>query len=162
MSGLREWLLEFRRAHEKARSGQLSEAELKAYRAGRDELARALLAAQRLTLRPGETPRRALRVARALQVDLDLLTSRERAVTIDLSTGGFSCLLAKAPPIGDEVGFALRLPAADPLAGKARVQDVKVLPGNVRVSFQFVGQDEADRERLETFVFDTVLAQLQG
>jgi PilZ domain-containing protein len=162
MSGLREWLLEFRRAHEKARGGQLGEAELKAYRAGRDELARALLAAQRLTLRPGETPRRALRVARALQVDLDLVTSRERAVTIDLSTGGFSCLLAKAPPVGDEVGFSLRLPATEPLAGKARVQDVKVLSGNVRVSFQFVGQEEPDRERLETFVFDTVLAQLQG
>src|SRR5512143_2935873 len=112
MSGLREWLLEFRRAHERARSGQLGEAELEVYRAGRDELARALLAAQRLTLRPGETPRRALRVARALQVDLDLVTSRERAVTIDLSTGGFSCLLAKGPPLGDEVGFSMRLPAA--------------------------------------------------
>lgn len=162
MSGLRDWLLDFRRSHEKARSGQLGEAELAAYRAGRDELARALLAAQRLTLRPGETARRALRVARALQLDLDLVTSRERAVTIDLSTGGFSCLLAKAPPIGDEVGFSLRLPAAEPLAGRARVQDVKVLPGNVRVSFQFVKASEQDRERLETFVFDTVLAQLQG
>lgn len=162
MSGLREWLLEFRRSHERARDGRLGEAELAAYRAGRDELARALLAAQRLTLRPGELPRRALRVARALQVDLDRLTSRERAVTIDLSTGGFSCLLAKAPPAGEEVGFSLRLPGAEPLTGRARVQGVRVLPGNVRVSFQFVGASEADRERLETFVFDTVLAQLQG
>ncbi len=162
MSGLAQWLLEFRQLHEKARRGQLSERELQAYRSGRDELARALLAAQRLTLRPGETPRRALRVGRALQVDLDLATSRERAVTIDLSTGGFSCLLAKAPPVGDEVGFSLRLPASDPLAGRARVTDVKVLPGNVRVSFQFVNQADADRDRLETFVFDTVLAQLAG
>jgi hypothetical protein len=162
MSGLAQWLLEFRQLHEKARRGQLGERELQLYRNGRDELARALLAAQRLTLRPGETPRRALRVGRALQVDLDLVTSRERAVTIDLSTGGFSCLLAKAPPVGDEVGFSLRLPAADPLAGRARVTDVRVLPGNVRVSFQFTGQAEADKERLELFVFDTVLAQLAG
>ena len=81
---------------------------------------------------------------------------------VDLSTGGFSCLLAKAPPVGDEVGFSLRLPAAEALAGRARDQDVKVLPGNVRVSFQFVGQAEADRERLETFVFDTVLAAAAG
>jgi hypothetical protein len=162
MSGLTQWLLEFRKLHEKARRGQLSERELQVYRGGREELARALLAAQRLTLRPGETPRRALRVGRALQVDIDLVTSRERAVTIDLSTGGFSCLLAKGPPVGDEVGFSLRLPASDPLAGRARVTDVRVLPGNVRVSFQFVNQEDADRERLELFVFDTVLAQLSG
>src|SRR5512142_296335 len=134
MSGLAQWLLEFRQLHEKARRGQLSERERASYRSGRDELARALLAAQRLTLRPGETPRRALRVARALQVDLDLVTSRERAVTIELSTGG------------DEVGFSLRLPASGPLAGRARVTDAKALPGNVRVSFQFVNQPEAEKE----------------
>ncbi len=162
MSGLAQWLLEFRQLHEKARRHQLSDRELQVYRGGRDELARALLAAQRLTLRPGAIPRRALRVGRALQVDVDLPTSRERAVTIDLSTGGFSCLLAKAPPVGDEVGFSLRLPASDPLAGRARVTDVKVLPGNVRVSFQFANQSDADKERLELFVFDTVLAQLSG
>ena len=162
MSGLTQWLLEFRQLHEKARRGQLRDRELQVYRDGRDELARALLAAQRLTLRPGEIPRRALRVARAMQVDLDLVTSRERAVTIDISTGGFSCLLAKAPPVGDEVGFSIRLPAADPLAGRARVNDARPAPGNVRVSFQFVGQTDADKERLETFVFDTVLAQLSA
>ncbi len=160
MSGLAQWLLEFRQLHEKARRGHLSERELQLYRGGRDELARALLAAQRLTLRPGETPRRALRVARALQVDLDLATSRERAVTIDLSTGGFSCLLAKAPPVGDEAGFSLRLPASDPLAGRARVTDAKARPGTVRVAFQFVNQSDAEKERIELFVFDTVLAQL--
>ncbi len=162
MAGLAEWLLAFREKHEKARRGLLKGADLDAYRAGRDELARALLAAQRLALRPGELPRRALRVARALQVDLDLGTARERAVTIDLSTGGLSCLLAKAPPLGDEVGFSLRIPASEPVVGRARVQDVKVLPGNVRVSFAFLNQSEADRERIELFVFDTVLAQLQG
>lgn len=162
MAGLSEWLLSFRQMHEKARRGPLPGREAEAYRAARDELARALLAAQRLTLRPGETPRRALRVARALQVDLDLVISSERAVSIDISTGGFSCLLGKAPPVGDEVGYSLRLPAAEPLAGRARVQDVKALPGNVRVSFSFVGLSEADRERIEMFVFDTVLSHLQG
>jgi hypothetical protein len=162
MAGLSQWLLAFRQMHEKARRGALEGAEVETYRAGRDELARALLAAQRLSLRPGETPRRALRVARALQVDLDLVTSRERAVSIDLSTGGFSCLLAKAPPAGDEVGFSLRLPASEPLVGRARVQDVKVLPGNVRVSFSFVSQTEADKDRIEMLVFDTVLAQMEG
>ena len=157
---LAEWIQAFRELHEKARRAQLSKQEEVAYRAGRDELARALLAAQRLTVKPGETPRQSLRVARALQVDLDLLTSSARAITIDLSTGGFSCLLAKQLPPGDEVGFSLRIPASEPLAGRVRVTDVKAQQGNVRVSFQFLGLEAADRERMELFVFDAVLAQL--
>lgn len=159
---LGEWLSKFREMHEKARRKQLNPADLAAYRKGRDELAFALLAAQRLTLKPGETPRRALRVARALQIDLDMLTSRERAITIDISTGGFSCLLAKAPPLGDEVGIQMRIPASDPLICKARIADVKPQAGNVRAAFQFTGLSDEDKERLEMFVFDTVLAQLSG
>jgi hypothetical protein len=157
---LAEWLRTFRDLHEKARRGGLSSREEGLYRAGRDELARALLAAQRLTVKAGETPRTTLRVARALQVDLDLLTSSVRAITNDLSVGGFSCLLAKAPPLGDEVSYQLRIPASEPLAGNARVVDVKVLAGNVRVAFQLLELEQKDRDRLETFVFDTVLAQL--
>jgi hypothetical protein len=67
-----------------------------------------------------------------------------------------------SPPVGEEVGYSLRVPAADPLVGRARVTDVKVLPGNVRVSFSFVNQNDDEKERVEMFVFDTVLAQLQG
>lgn len=160
-SSLAEWIKSFRELHERARSGKLqAPADLETYRAARDELARALLSAQRLTVKPGETPRASLRVARALQVDLDLLTSSARAITIDLCTGGFACLLAKAPPIGDEVGFSLRLPGTDALKGKVRVADLKPQQGNVRVSFQFCGLDAADRERVEMFVFDTILGQL--
>jgi hypothetical protein len=157
---LAEWLRTFRDLHEKARRNALNPREDALYRAGRDELARALLAAQRLTVKAGETPRTALRVARALQVDLDLLTSSVRAITNDISVGGFSCLLAKAPPLGDEVKYQLRIPASEPLAGKARVVDVKALAGNVRVAFQLLDLEQKDRDRLETFVFDTVLAQL--
>jgi hypothetical protein len=157
---LAQWLAAFRELHEKARRGALDERDLAAYKAGRDELARALLAAQRLTLKPGETPRQALRVARALQVDLDLLTSRERAITVDLSNGGFSCLLAKAPPLGDEVGFSLRIPAAAALVGRARAADVRPQGGNVRAAFQFLSLATDEKERVEMFVFDTVLAQL--
>ncbi len=157
-----EWMKGFRELHERARGKKLSPEELVDYRAARDELARALLSAQRLTVKPGETPRSSLRVARALQVDLDMLTSKARAITVDLSTGGFACLLAKAPSAGDEIGFVLRLPGTDPLTGKVRVADVKPQQGNVRVSFQFSGMDGEERERVEMFVFDTVLAQIQG
>jgi len=157
---LSEWMKAFRELHERAREKKLSPQEADGYRAARDELARALLSAQRLTVKPGETPRQSLRVARALQVDLDLLTSNARAITIDLCTGGFACLLAKAPPLGEEFGFSLRLPGAEPLAGKVRVADVKAQQGNVRVSFQFSGLPAEERERVETFVFDTVLGQI--
>ncbi len=159
-SSLAEWIRGFRDLHERARAGSLSEAEAGIYRAARDELARALLSAQRLTVKPGETPRQSLRVARALQVDLDLLTSNARAITVDLSVGGFACLLAKAPPTGDEFRFSLRLPGAAPLSGRVRVADLRPQQGNVRVSFQFSGMPAEDRERVEMFVFDTVLAQI--
>jgi len=159
---LAEWLSTFRDMHERARRGQLNPRESTAYKAGRDELARALLAAQRLTVKPGETPRSALRVSRALQVDLELPTSHIRAVTVDLSTGGFSTLLTKAPSLGEEVRFSLRMPAAEPLTGQCRVTDAKAQTGNVRVSFQFSGLGPEARERIEVFVFDTVLAQLVG
>lgn len=159
---LSDWLAEFREMHERARRRELSPKEESIYRAGRDELARALLSAQRLTLKPGETPRQALRVARALQVDLDLVTSRQRAITSDLSAGGFSCLLGKAPPVGDEIGYALRIPGGEALSGRARVADAKALQGNIRVSFELVNLTADERERLELFLFDSVLAQLAG
>ena len=159
---LGEWLASFRDLHEKARRGQLGPGEAVTYKAGRDELARALLAAQRLTIKPGEIPRQALRVARALQIDLDLPTSRERAVTTDVSIGGFATLLSKAPPLGDQIGVSLRLPAAEALVCKARITDVRAMGTHVRVSGQFVDLSAAERERLELFVFDTVLAQIAG
>lgn len=160
MTTLAAWLAAFRTLHEKARKGALTANERDEYRAGRDELARALLAAQRLTVAQGLPPRQAIRVARALQLDLDLLTSRERAITLDVSSGGFSCLLAKAPPLGEEVRFSLRIPGAEPLAGSARVTDAKPNGGNVRVSFQSIGLSPEEKERVELFVFDTLLAQL--
>ena len=157
---LSDWLKDFRELHTKAREGKLSKGEVETYRGARDELARALLSAQRLTVKPGETPRQSLRVARALQVNLDLITSTARAITIDLCTGGFACLLAKAPSSGDEFSFSLRFPGADALTGKLRVADVKPQQGNVRVSFQFSGLSAEEKERVELFVFDTVLSQI--
>lgn len=159
---LSRWLASFRDLHERARRGSLPEAERAVYRAAREELARALVVAQRLTLKPGETARQSLRVARALQVELELPAGRERTVTIDVSQGGFSCLVAAgvAPGPGDRAAFSLRLPAAAPLTGRARVAHVRPVEGRSRVAFQFLALDPDARERLETFVFDTVLAQL--
>jgi hypothetical protein len=161
MTTLAEWILSFRALHEKARRGKLLDAEAARYRSARDELGRALLVGQRLQIKPGETPRRALRISRALQVELELGAGPQRAITIDFSTGGFSCLLPRAPALGEEIGFTLRLPLTDPIAGRAGVREVKPLTaGNVRVSFTFKTISDADRDRVELFVFDVVLTQL--
>src|SRR6266540_4891900 len=97
-----DWLRVFRTLHENAKKGELTGTDVEDYRAGCDELARALMAAQRLTPKPGEAPRHALRVARALQVDLETAVSRVRATTVDISVTGFSVLLAKAPQAAEE------------------------------------------------------------
>jgi hypothetical protein len=157
MPPLAEWLKAFRVLHERARSGRLSPDERSAYLAGREELARALLAAQHLGVTAGMRPREALRVARALQVDLETPLSRERALTMTLSVGGFSALLAKAPKLDEAMTCTLRVPGGEPLATTARPVGAKPHGGSVLVSFAFGKLAEADRERLELHVFDTVL-----
>ena len=158
---LKEWLVRFKAQHEQARAGRLSGDGMADYRAGRDELARALLGAQAASLKPGEVPRQALRVARALQADLEWSVDRVRAVTQELSAGGFSALLAKTPPTDEEIKVQLRLPGGEIVSGRARVAGSVVLPAVVRVSFAFQGLGAADRDRLEFAVFVTVLQSIQ-
>ena len=158
---LKEWLVRFKAQHEQARAGRLSGDGLADYRAGRDELARALLGAQAASLKPGEVPRQALRVARALQADLEWSVDRVRAVTQELSAGGFSVLLAKVPPTDEEIKVQLRLPGGEVISGRARVAGSVVMPAVVRVSFSFQGLGAAERDRLEFAVFDTVLQSIQ-
>lgn len=158
---LKEWLVRFKAQHELARAGTLSGDGLADYRAGRDELARALLGAQVAALKTGERPRQALRVARALQADLEWSVDKVRVVTQDLSVGGFSALLAKSPPTDEEVKVQFRLPGPELLDGRAQVVGALVQPAAVRVSFAFVGMAQAERDKLEFVVFDTVLQQIR-
>ena len=158
---LKEWLVLFKAQHEQARAGNLSGDGLASYRAGRDELARALLGAQAASLKPGEVPRQALRVARALQADLEWSVDRVRAVTQEISVGGFSVLLTKTPPTDEEIKVQLRLPGAEVVAGRARVAGSVVQPAVVRVSFAFAGLGAVERDKLEFAVFDTVLQNIR-
>jgi len=158
---LKDWLVRFKAQHEQARAGNLSGDGLADYRAGRDELARALLGAQAAGLKPGEVPRQALRVARALQADLEWSVDRVRAVTQEISVGGFSVLLTKAPPTDEEIKISLRLPGAEVVTGKARVVGSVVQPSAVRVSFAFDRLGPAERDKLEFAVFDTVLQNIR-
>jgi PilZ domain len=158
---MKDWLATFRQLHVEAKAGRLTPSELTDYEAGRDELARALLAAQRVMLKPGETVRRTLRVSKALQVDLEFGEDKVRGLTLDLSAGGFAMLLAKQPATNTGK-FTLRMPGSDPLSGKLRIVEAKAQPGNKRISFAFVDLAREESERLETVVFDTVLAQMVG
>lgn len=155
-----DWLRLFRTLHEKAKQGALSPEDAEAYRAGCDELARALMAAQRLAARPGEAPRHALRVARAVQVDLETPLSRVRAMTVDLGVSGFSAILAKAPRAGEELTATLKMPGGAPIAAAVIPADARQQTGSVRVAFTFRKLPDAERAALETLVIDTALSQL--
>lgn len=157
---LAQWLSAFRALHEKAKRGTLEPADERDYRAGREELARALVAAQHLTLQPGQSPRQALRVARALQVDLESPVRNDRLTTFDLSLGGFSALLARAPMSDEALTATLRLPGMEPMVAPVTVAGMKAQPGNVRVSFAFGKLEGPVAERLELAIFDAVLSSL--
>lgn len=158
--GLSDWLRSFRALHEQAKRGTLLPKDQNTYREGRDELARALLAAQHVLVKPGNPPRRQLRVSRALPVEVDFGRETARSLTLDLSVGGFGTLLAKPPIPGEQVKVTLKLPEQEPLKAVAQVVDVKIQLGNSRAALVFRGLPEAESERLETFVFDAVLEQL--
>jgi hypothetical protein len=157
-----QWVEQFRELHERARKGPLPELEKRRYVAERERFARALTAAQGLSLPPGLSARRTFRVAQGLQVDLDLTEGKTRTMTLDISVGGFSVMLHKPPPDSEQPGFSLRLPgAADPLVGRAKVVSAQRKLGTHRVSFMFQGLAEKDAERLEMTLFDLALERLK-
>src|SRR5215208_4906973 len=158
---LAEWLSGFKALHAKARSGDLAADERGSYLAAREELARALLVAQRLQAREGQSSRMTLRVSRALQLDLLVDGLKVRALTLDLSAGGFGALLAAPLEVGKRVSLSLRMPAGDPLEAHARVAGAIPQAGSARVAFAFEGLGPAQVERLEVVVFDTVLEQMK-
>ncbi len=155
-----EWLVAFRKVHAEAKRGALAGPELAEYQEARNELARALLAAQHVALEPGMQPRRGLRAARALQADLGFFDGNLRVATRTVSSGGFAAMLAKGQRVGEEVKVTLRVPGGEPLQADARVVESKQQAGAAHVSFRFLALGEADMERLEMLVFDAVLEQL--
>jgi hypothetical protein len=157
---LKEWLTLFQAQHQRARAGTLDADGWASYRAGREELARALMAAQKASLKPGETARQGLRVARAIQADLEWSVDKVRVVTLDISAGGFGALLARAPPATEDVRVEFRLAGGEMVRAKARVVGVQMGPTSSRVSFAFSEIGAAEREKVELVVFDTVLSQL--
>src|SRR4051794_5866552 len=101
--GLAEFLTGFRELHDKARKGVLDTATRGEYDRDRDELATALMQAQKEALKPGERPRTSLKVSKALQVELAMPGERVRAMTMEIWGRGFSALLAEAPKVGQSL-----------------------------------------------------------
>jgi len=157
---LSQWLKRFKVLHLQARRGGLAVNDARDYQRARDELARALLAAQRLNLQPGQTPRQALRVARALQVELESPVRKDRLTTFDLSLGGFSALVSKAPAADEALTATLRLPDLQPVTCEVSLVGQSMHAGSVRASFAIKAMEATAQERLEMAVFDAVLVQL--
>lgn len=156
-----DWLVGFRALHEQSRKGKLSERERRDYVEGRDQLANALIVAQKLALDPGLPVRHSLRVARAMQIDLELDGGTQRALTLDISMAGFSAILGRTPEAGQAIGISLRMPDGTPLVGRARVVAARRQGASSRVSFAFVALSPEEAERLGDVVFDVALAQLR-
>lgn len=155
-----DWIRQFRALHAEAKKGSLSPEELQTYRAACDEFARALMGAQRLTVKAGEVPRHALRIARAVQVELETAVNAAKLTTIDLGVGGFSATMAKAPAIGEEHACKMKLPGGDPIETTVVVVELKPQPGAVRVSFGFKKLGEESKSRIEALVIETALSQI--
>jgi hypothetical protein len=153
-----EWMTDFSALHQRAKAGTLSAEERAKYLRSRDELAEALLTAQRLNSKPGESQRRSLRVAQALPAELDLPGGRASAVTLDLSTGGFSVLVSQAPEPGSSIAFKLKLGRAlAPVVGRGKVVAVVPYKGSIRLGIMF--EEVVERDRLEFVIVDAILRQ---
>jgi hypothetical protein len=159
---LSDWIAGFCQLHERAKAGGLAPAEKTQYLSARDELAGALVTAQRLTLKDGETPRQAMRVARAMPVEMELAKGWVSALTQDVSVGGLSALVSASPPVGSRLQFRLKIGRGEePLSGALRVVSVIEQKGAARLCASFEQLTPNHRERLEFMLFDNVVAHFK-
>ncbi len=157
---LSEWLGWFCDLHERARKGLDDEEEAR-YREARGQLGEMLVLAQRINLKPNEA-RKQVRVARALQVEFELPTGHASSLTLDVSVGGLSALVAEAPPVGTLVPFRLKLGREiEPVVGHCKVVNVASQQGSSRMSVMFEALDAESIYRVETIVFDVVCSHLR-
>jgi hypothetical protein len=160
-TSLADWMVAFRALHEQARKGKLEPQAMARYEQDREVLAKALLIAQRLSVKPGKTARQTLRVSLALPVELELGAHREQATTLDLGLGGFAALMAKPLGVLERLGFILTLRrAGGSVSGRVRVVSVQRKGRPYRVAFAFEDLSPADVRRLSFEVFDAALATI--
>jgi hypothetical protein len=160
-TSLADWVTDFRALHEEARRGKLGAKDLARYYQDREVLAKALLIAQRLSIKPGKTPRQTLRVALSLPVEVVGGSRHEQATTLDLGVGGFAALLPKPMSVLERYGFVLTLKnAGGTVSGRARVVNLQRKGRPYRIAFAFEDLEHADSERISLEVFDAALATI--
>ena len=152
----------FRELHEEFKSGAFKSPEARAfYESERDEFLRALLQAQQLAMRPGQSPRQALRVAATVPIVLQIGTRRETGTTADLASAGFAAIIPC--PLALRIPCDFELVGDEPLRGRARVMaSTREGTGAYRTSFSIETMPEADRTRLEVAVIDVALARIRS
>src|SRR5262249_9417352 len=155
---IREAIYRFREIHQEFKNGAYKSPEARGfYERERDDFVSALVLAQQLTRRPGQSPRQALRVTREERLVLKFGPRREGTLTLDVGSAGFC---ASVGPL------ALRIPCEFELGsepnvvrGVARVvASVRGADGSYRTSFAIETMADEDRVRLETAVLDAALA----
>jgi hypothetical protein len=159
------WLTSFRELHERARRRLHTSEERALYLEAREQLARSLLAAQGHSPQAGASARRSFRVPKGMSVDVSFRSGSVRSRTLDISSGGFSCMLPRGLGGREESGgFVLWLPGQEeepPVVGRARIvalSGAEDVPK--RASFTFVQVGEEDQERLEMMIFDLALGYI--
>ncbi len=160
--GLAEYVAQLTVLHQKAKADALNPTERAEYEKDREDLALMLLNAQKIGLKAGETARRAIRANRVLPIELTAGSKATKAVTLEVSSTGFSVML---PPLSPEwqdiVRFKMKLPGGPEVLGKAKAMSATPAAGHVRVGFQIVEIADADREQLTLIVFDDILDKLR-
>jgi hypothetical protein len=145
--------------HHEARAGALDAPRLERYRELRDDVARALVALQNISVPPSVRARDALRIYVALPVELRADWVTLRTATADFGTGGFSARCAARLQRGDDVTFAIHVSRTESIRGTARVMSVTPEDDGSRCGFAFRDVPEAGLECAEMLVFDEVLRQ---
>ncbi len=158
---IRTAIARFRELHDDYKAGAFKSPDaLKFYESERDEFMAALLQAQQLTLRAGQSPRQTLRVNREEPLVVAFGPRREEGRTLDIGLGGFAA--APLGPFAAHITCDFELGSTDaPIKGKARVVTSTKLPtGIYRTSFQLTTIAPEERKRLEIIVVDTALATI--
>jgi hypothetical protein len=154
------FVIRLRELHAKAKAGTIDAQERTEYERSRGEVMRAAFAAQGAG-RSGPQRRENIRVALVLKVEIVFAESGvQNATTMDVSTEGFSALLAFAAGTGASARFSIRVPAMDPVVGTCRIAGVTKHGALQRVSFLFDTVDDAARERLSVAMFDHLIQNL--
>jgi hypothetical protein len=161
---LTEWLDGVFGLHDRARQGTLVGPERATYLLARRDVSQLILTGHLLTLKPGESPRRSLRVVRALRLDLELPPGQLVTETLDVSVGGCSTIVPEHAQIGDQVRFKLHLGmGSEPVAGTGWVVgSTRLEDGDLRLSLRFEEVSAAHLDLLELLVFDAVVQKLRA